>query len=326
VNNRRKLIIALGASAFAAPFGTFAQQQRKVWRIGLLSSESLDPLRLDTFRAGLSDLGDIGRENVVIESRWADGKYARLPDLAAELVRLNPDVLVTVGIKATVAARDSNATVPIVFLGVSDPVATGLVSNLSRPGGNVTGLSFMGPELMAKQLELLKEAVPHLTRVAVLQNPANLSSAESNRHAMEIAAKSLKLSLQPFEVRSRNEFDSAFAAMVKRRITAVIVQTDTLFISNSKVVADLATKQRLPSAGFREYAEAGGVIGYGANLIEMFRRAAELTNKILKGAKPGDIPVERAMKFDLVLNMKTAKALALTIPQTILARADSVIE
>ena len=328
MNNRRKLIVTLSMSAIAIPLSSFAQSQpAKVHRIGILSAETPSSLagRMDALRAGLRDLGYVEGKNIVIEFRGAEGNYDRLPDLAVELARFKPDVIVTLGQKAAVAAKHATTTIPIVFPNVSDAVATGLVASLARPGANMTGSTFFGPELMAKQLELLREAVPRMAQVAVLQNPAN-SSSGPNLRAMEIAAKSLKLGLQHFDVRGPNEFDSVFAAMAKRRIDAVVIQSDTMFFANAIAIADLPAKKRLPSAGNTEFAEAGGLIGYGVNILEMHRRAAVFVDKILKGAKPGDIPVERPTKFELVVNLKTAKALGLTIPNSILVRANRVIE
>ncbi len=315
---RRNLLMALGAGALAAPLASFAQQQpAKVARIGFLGSGSASGYAslVDALRAGLRD----------IEFRWAEGKYDRLPDLAAELVRLKVDVLVTQGTPAALAAKRATTTIPIVMAVSGDAVATGLVASLARPGGNITGSTLFNPELAAKRLELLKEAMPRITRVAVLVNPDNPARGPDFQ-LIKITARSLKVEIEPFEVRGPNEFESAFAAMAKRRVDAVTINQDGMLNANSRAIADLAAKQRLPSAGFKEFAEAGGLIGYGVNRPEMFRRAAYFVDRILKGAKPGDMPVERPTKFELVVNMKTAKALGIKIPQTILLRADKVIE
>ena len=329
MNNRRKLLVAFGASAFVAPVGVFAQQQpAKVYRIGLLGAETASSQvdRVDAVRAGMRDLGYVEGKNIVIEFRWAEGKYDRLPELATELVRLKVDVLVPFGGKAADAARRATATIPIVMPISGDAVGTGFVASLSRLGGNIPGSSQFGPELMAKRLELLRETVPRIVHVTVLLNPAN-SISRLVLQAMETGAKSLKLSLQPFEVRASNEFDSVFAMMVKRRVDAVVVYTDTLFAANHKAIANLTAKNHLASVGgYKEFAEAGGLISYGADVFGLYRHAAVYVDKIIKGAKPSDIPSEQATKFELVINMKTAKALGIKIPNSILLRADKVIE
>ena len=326
MNNRRKLVMALGASALAAPFGSLAQQQGKVWRIGFLGSESASGFRtrVDAMRAGLRDFGYEEGKNIVIEFRWAEGKNDRLPELAAELVRLNVDVLVThsVGVRA---AKQATTTIPIVIATVGDPVAAGLVASLARPGGNITGSTFFAPELAAKRIELLKDVFPRITQVAVLVDPGSPAS-KTFLQAMGTTARSVKVTLHEFPVRGPHEFDSAFAAMVKKRVGAVGVLDQPMFFTNAKAIADLAAKQRLPLIGSGEVADAGGVIGYGANLLELYRRVGFFVDKILKGAKPGVIPIERPTRFELVVNMKTAKALGIKIPNSILVRADKVIE
>ncbi len=326
--SRRELLIALGACALAAPLAPFAQQQGKVPRIGFLIAETLSgqASRIEALRAGLRDLGYVEGRNIAIELRPADGDYDRLPGLAAELVRLKVDVLVAFGIKALVAAKGATTTIPIVIPATSsDPVAMGLISSLARPGGNVTGSTSFGPEIMAKRLEVLKDVMPRITRVAVLVNPAN-SSFGPTFQQMDITAKSLKLLLQPFEVRTPGEFGSAFAAMAKGRVDAIVVQDDTMFGVNAKAIVGHVAKKRLLSVGSNGFAEAGGLIGYGGTDTEMYRRGAYFVDRILKGAKPGDLPIERATRFKLVLNLKTAKALGIRIPQSILVRADKVIE
>ena len=325
--NRRDSVVALLAFG-GAPILSFALQPPQVARIGILGAEtpSGQASRLEALLAGLRDLGYLEGRNIVIEFRWADGNYDRLTDLAGELVRLKVDVLVAFGIKALVAAKGATTTIPIVIPTTSsDPVALGLVSSLARPGGNITGSTTFGPEIMEKRLELLKDAMPRITRVAVLVNPANPSFGPTFQH-MDITAKALKLSLQLFEVQAPGEFDSVFAAMAKGRVDAIAVQDDTMFGVNAKAIADLAAKKRLPSVGSEGFAEAGGAIGYGRTEAEMYRRGAYFVDRILKGAKPGDLPIEQATKFELVINMKTAKALGITIPQSILMRADKVIE
>jgi putative ABC transport system substrate-binding protein len=323
---RRKLIIGLGAGALVAPFGSLAQQLGKVWRIGFLGSEFASGFRtrVDAVRAGLRDFGYEEGKNIVIEFRWAEGKNDRLPELAAELVRLNVDVLVThsVGVRA---AKQATTTIPIVIATVGDPVAAGLVASLARPGGNITGSTFFAPELAAKRIELLKDVFPRITQVAVLVDSGSPAS-KTWLQAMVTTARSVKVTLHEFPVRGPHEFDSAFAAMVKKRVGAVGVLDQPMFFTNAKAIADLAAKQRLPLIGSGEVAEAGGVIGYGVNLLELYRRVGFFVDKIVKGVKPGDLPIERPTRFDLVINMKTAKALGIKIPQTMLVRADRVIE
>lgn len=329
MNTRRRIILGLAAGALAVPLASFAQQpQGKVPRIGFLISETLSgqASRVEALRAGLRDLGYVEGKSIAIEVRSADGKYDRLPELAAELARLQVDVLVAFGIKAVVAAKHATATIPIVVPATtSDLVAMGLISGLARPGGNITGSAMFGPETAAKQVELFKEAVPRITRVAVLLNPANAARGLILQ-AMRATAKSLKLELQPFEVRTAKEFGRTFSAMAKGDVDAIAVTQDTLFGSNAKEIADLAARQRLPSAGNKEFAEAGGLIGYGANNAELYRRGAYFVDRILKGAKPADLPVEGPTRFELVINMKTAKGLGIKIPESILIRADKVIE
>ncbi len=328
MTSRRDLLIALGAGAFAAPLRSLAQQKpAKVSRIGFLgsASASVSAPRVEALREGLRELGDVEGKNLNIEFRWAEGNYDRLRELAAELVGLKVEVIVTHGVPGTLALKRATKTIPIVMAYVGDAVATGLVASLARPGGNVTGSTFFNPELSAKRLELLKEVVPRITRVGVLlnsDNPVNPTVLQ----AMELAAGSLNVELRQFGVRGPKDFDGAFAAMAKSRVDAVAILEDPMLSVNGRAAADFALKHRLPSAGFLELAEAGGLLAYGANAVEMFRHSARFVDKILKGATPADLPIERATKFELLINRKTAKALGLTIPQTILLRADRVIE
>jgi putative ABC transport system substrate-binding protein len=326
MNNRRKLLIALGAGALAAPLTLFAQQKGKVWRIGFLGTASASGFarRVDALRAGLRDLGYVEGKNLVIEFRWAEGNYERLPALAAELVRLKVDIIVTHATPGALAAKSATTTIPIVMATSSDPVATGLVASLARPGGNVTGMSGINPEVTAKRLELLKDAFPRTRQVAVLFNTDNPNKFTLS--AMEATAASLKLELQQFGVRRSGDLDSAFAAMAKRRVDAVVTTDDAVLIANFGAIAKLAAKMRLPSIGLPEFAEAGGLMAYGADRRHLFRRAAYFVDRIFKGAKPADLPVEQATRFEIVLNQKTAKALGLQFPQAVLARADRVIE
>ena len=311
-----------------APLVAFAQQQARVPLVGLLISETLSgqATRMEALRAGLREHGySAEARNIAFEVRAADGDYDRLPKLAAELVGVKVDVLVAFGSKAVVAAKSATATIPIVVPSSGDPVDLGVVSGLSRPGGNVTGIAIFGPEMAAKWLELLKEAVPSVTRVGLLRNsanPARMTTAE----AIRASAKSLKLEIHAYDVRSPKEFIGAFAAMAKARVDAVLISGDTLFQAHWSEISKLAASQRLPSVGRREFAEAGGLIGYGQDDAELYRRGASFVDRILKGAKPADLPVERPTRFDLVLNLRTAKALGLTFPQSVFVRADRVIE
>ena len=326
----RRQVLTLCSGALAAPLASLGQQpQGNVPRVGFLISETLSgqASRIEALRAGLRDRGYVEGENIAIEIRSAEGNYNRLPGLAAELARLKVDVLVAFGIKALAAASGATTTIPIVIPATSsDPVAMGLISSLARPGGNVTGSTAFGPEIMAKRLELLKEVMPGITRVAVLVNPANSSFGPTFKQ-MDIAAKSLKLSLQPFEVREPAEFDRVFAAMAKGRIDAMVIQDDTMLgEANANAIAELAARQRLLAVGTKAFAEAGGTIGYGRTDFELYRRGAYFVDRILKGAKPGDLPIEQATGFELVINMKIAKALGIKIPQSVILRANRLIE
>jgi putative tryptophan/tyrosine transport system substrate-binding protein len=328
MNNRRKLLVALGVGALATPLTAFAQQKGKVWRIGFLGTASASGYagRVDALRAGLRDLGYVEGKNIVIEFRWAEGKYERLPELAAELVRLKVEIIVAQGTPGILAAKNATTTIPIVMPASADPVAVGLVASLARPGGNVTGMTGFGPEGAAKRLELLKDALPRTRLVAVLLHPDNPVGMKVTFPAMEVTAKSLKLELQQFLVRGLGEFDSAFAAMAKRRVDAVVSTDDPVLVANAVAIAKLAVKMRLPLVGIPEFAEAGSLLAYGVNRLDLFRRAAYFVDKIIKGTKPGDIPVEQATRFETVVNLKTAKALGVTIPQSFLLRTDRVIE
>jgi len=327
VIDRRAFILTAAGGLLSPPFAAEAPAG-KVPRIGFLSptSSPADAGRLAAFREGLRELGYVEGQNIAIESRWAEGNYDRLPGLAAELVRLKMDLVVTYGTPASQAAKRATGTIPIVMAGVIDPVASGLVTIVARPGGNLTGLSLMAPELVGKQLEILKDVVPKISRVALLGNPANPGNAPQVRHAQD-AARALGLRLQPLEARGPTDIDSAFAVMTSEQAGAVIVLVDAMLLDRRTRIADLAARHRLPAVyGLSDHAEAGGLMAYGPNRLDMFRRAATYVDKILKGAKPGDLPVEQPTKFALVINLKTAKALCLTIPQSLLQRADQVIE
>jgi len=304
-----------------------AQQAKKVPRIGRLSPTTLSASSLidEAFRQGLRDLDWVEGQNIAIEYRYAEGKLDRLPELAGELVRLKVDVIVSGATSGTLAAKNATNKIPIVMVITGDPVTSGLIVSLARPGGNITGLTALGQELSGKQLELLKEAVPKITRVAVLSNPAGPDAGPSVK-GLEAAARVLGVKLRVLEVQEPNEFDNAFATMSKERAGALIVLADRMFNSQRPRIVGLAAKSRLPAMyALREYMDDGGLMFYGAALPDMYRRAAYYIDKILKGTKPADLPVEQPVKFELVINLKAAKQIGLTIPPNVLARADRVI-
>jgi putative ABC transport system substrate-binding protein len=331
----RRAFVAGTFALLAAPRAAGAQTPPNVPRVGYLSPGSAsDPRRaalFGAFQQGLRDLGYLEGKNIIIETRFegtrfAEGPYDRLSSLAVELVNLKVDVILAYSTPAAQAAQKATRAIPIVMTPIIDPVATGLVAHLGRPGGNVTGLSLMAPELLGKQMQLLKEMVPKVSRLAILWNPANPAN-EPQVRAAEVAAQVLGVRLQSVEARHSNDLDSAFVAMTREQAGAVIVAVDVVFIDNRSRIARLAEKTRLPAVhGLREGAEAGGLMSYGASPLELNRRAALFIDKVLKGAKPADLPVEQPTKFELVINLKTAKALGLTIPPSVLARADEVIE
>jgi putative ABC transport system substrate-binding protein len=324
--DRRAFLGTLAGGLLAAPLAAEAQQRSKVPRIGYMGlvSAASHASRVEAFRAGLRDLGHIEGKTILIEFRWAESVYDRLPALAAELVRLNVDVLVTHGSAGALAAKQATSTIPIV-IAVADILALGLVSSLSRPGANVTGLTFFNPDIAAKRLELLKEFAPSLSKAAIHLNPNNPSNVLIIQ-GLETTAKVLKVQLQRFEVKAPSELDRAFTAMAQQHIGAVMIHEDTMLIANAKAIADLAAKQRLPACGSPEFPAALGLMAYGVNFPDMDRRAATFVDKVLKGVKPSELPVERSTRFMLIINLKTAKALGLTIPQSLLQRADQVIE
>ncbi|MEO5699905.1 MAG: ABC transporter substrate-binding protein [Casimicrobiaceae bacterium] len=327
--DRRAFVAGIAVGLIAAPLAAHAQPAGKVYRVGNLSGAvptAAAPV-IEAFRQRLRELGWVEGQNIVIDYRFAEGRFDRLPDLAAELVRLEVDIIVAAPTPAAVVAKNATETIPIVMINVGDPVGLGLIESLARPGGNVTGLAFsVGLEIVGKQLELLKETVPKVRRVAILSNPANPSHAPAIREA-KVAARSLGVQLQLLEARGPNEFDGAFEAMAKERVGALVVVPDSVFSAHRAQLADLAAKNQLPSMhGLRADVQTGGLMSYGPNLPDDWRRAATFVDKILKGAKPGDLPVEQPTKFELVINMKTAKALGLTIPQSLLLRANEVIQ
>ena len=327
--NRRAFVRTFAGGLLAAPLAAEAQPAGKVYRIGILGNVPLtDPegARLwGAFIEGLRDLGYAEGQNITIEHRSSEGKNERLPDLAAELVRLQVDVIVAPASQNALAAKQATRTIPIVVTSLS-PVGSGLVASLARPGGNVTGLTMLGVDIVGKQLALLKEIVPIVSRVAVLGNPTTQLYLPWMGE-VKVAARSLGVQLQTLQAGGPDAFERAFAAMTRERAGALLVLTDGLFLLHRTRIAELAAKHRLPAMyGLRESVDAGGLMGYGPSLRDNFRRAATYVDKILKGAKPGDLPVEQPTKFELVINLKTAKALGLTIPQSLLQRADQVIE
>jgi ABC-type uncharacterized transport system substrate-binding protein len=324
------LVVVLALGLTLATIALEAQQAANLPRIGWLATASLSDPRIppviQAFRQGLRELGYVEGQNIVIEFRSAEGQYDRLPGLAAELIRLKVSIIVVGSSNAIQAAKQATDTIPIVMGSVSDPVAAGFVASLARPGGNITGISSMMPDLVGKQLELLKEVLPKVSRVALLGNPANPAHAAELRQAQD-AAGALGVRLQPLDARDLSEIDRAFAATSTERAGAVIVFSDTVLVDHRTRIADHALRRRLPTVfAVSQFAEAGGLLAYGPSLADGFRRAALYVDKILKGAKPADLPIAQPTKFELVVNLKTAKALGLTIPQSILVRADHVIK
>jgi len=322
-----KLVTAFALGLFTAPLAAESQQGGKVWRIGVVGAAPESPEQQhmwDAWRQGMRDLGYVEGQNIAIEWRSARGRPERIPDVAAEVVHLKVDVIVAGNSQAATAAKRLTGAIPIVIMS-ADPVGVGLVASLARPGGNVTGISTQSGDIVGKQLELLKEIAPRVSRVAILWNPDNPFHATHVREA-EAAARKLGLQLQGVEARGRNDFDGAFSAMGSARAEALLLLTDApVFLQHRAVIADLAAKMRLPGMyPRREHVEAGGLIAYGVDRRELFRRLAVYIDKILRGAKPADLPVEQPTKFELVINLKTAKALGLTIPQTVLAAGGSV--
>lgn len=326
MTTRRDVLIAAGACALA-PLGAYAQQTRPTpIRIGYLGASSANQYtrQVAALGEGLRELGYVEGKSYLIDFRWADNQYDRLPQLAADLVRLKVDVIVTSG-PATFAAKDATTTIPIVAAVMGDPLATGLVASLARPGANVTGLSFFAPELLAKRIEIVRDTLPGVRRVGVLLNSL-LPVSKSMRMAVEATAAALKIEAQVFGVGGPAEFEQAFADMRKRRVEALATADDSMLVANASAVASHILNQRVPTIGFIEIAEQGGLMAYAVDFPPMYRRAAVMVDKIAKGAKPGDIPIERATRFNFVINQKAASALGIKIPNTVLVRADKVIE
>ena len=326
------IIAALILSMLLPCLGIAAQQPAKVARVGYLVIGALESpatrLRIDSFRQGLRELGYIEGQNIVIDYRAADGRIERLPGLASELVRAKPDIIVAVATAAARAAKQATSTIPIVATAMGEPVNDGLVASLARPGGNMTGTAFLGPELVPKRLELIKESVPNASRVAGLWHSGAFSERTTNDmlDQAKAAARSLGLQLHLTRVQGPDELTSAFAAIAKERVDALVVFPSPMLYSERDRIVELSAKNRLPAIfNARESVEIGGLMAYGASLDELNRRAATYVDKILKGAKPADLPVEQPTTFELAINLRTAKSLGLTIPQTVLFRADHVI-
>lgn len=326
--NEKIFAFALGAMLSALSLPAEAQQAKKIPRIGYLGSNTpaATSAFVDAFRQGLREFGYVEGQTIAIEYRWAEGNFDRLPDLAAELVRLRVDVIFAAAAPSIKAARQATNAIPIVFEMLADPVSAGFVSSLAKPGGNLTGVAGLAPELSGKRLELLKEIVPRLNRVAILGNPGNPNFRPVLTET-ETAASALGLQLHVLEVKEPVKLQSAFSAMTKGRAEALSIVPDPMLLAEQKRIVDLAAKNRLPTIyGTSGVVEAGGLIAYAPSQREMFRRAAYYVDKILKGTRPADLPVEQPTKFEFVINLKTAKQIGLTIPPNVLARADKVIK
>jgi putative ABC transport system substrate-binding protein len=330
VINRRALLRIIAVGLLAVRRSAAAQQPKKVWRIGFLAAASrqffLESGRFDAFQMGLRELGYVEGKNLVIEVRYADGKYDQLPGFASELVALKVDVIVAASSPAIRAAKQATTTIPIVFPSTGDPVGSGFVASLARPGGNLTGMSNSNLDVSAKTLELLRAVLPSMSRVAVLSNPGS-STESAMLKSIGAAARMVGVQVVPIEARNPEEVETAFAAMTRERLDAVLIAADALMGMQQRQIAELALKHRLPSisqgAG---YARSGGLMGYGLNGSDAYRSAAVYVDKVLKGAKPADLPVQQASRLELVINMRTAQALGLTVPQALLLRADELIQ
>jgi putative ABC transport system substrate-binding protein len=326
---RREFITALGVTLGATAIGPVAARaQAKIPRVGFMGNSTavLEANLVGAFREGLHDLGYEEGRNIVIEYRWADGKYELFPTLVRELIAAKVDVIVTAGTPAALAVKKATATVPLVMVAVGDPVGTGLVSSLARPGGNLTGLSSIAPDLEGKRLELLREVVPRISHVALFYNSLNAFHAVSMRQA-RVAGQALGIKLQPLDIRKSEDLDGAFAAIRKERPEALIILADRVFLHNRQRMMDFTAEMRLPNVNaYPELVEAGGLMSYGPSYEDMHKRAAIYVKKILKGAKPADLPIEQPTKFTLVVNLKVSKVLGISMPPTVLSRADQVIE
>jgi ABC-type uncharacterized transport system substrate-binding protein len=322
-------LIVLAGSLALAPLTARAQVASKVHRVAYLgnSSAALESDLVGAFRQGLRELNYVEGQNLIVDFRWAEGRYERFPALLADAIRLNPDVIVTAGTPGALAAKNATSTIPIVMAAIGDPIAAGLVPSLARPAGNITESASMSPETDGKRLELLKELVPRVSRIAVLWSSTNPNNAARIKD-MQAAAQTLRLTLDPLvDVGDSQQFEKAFGAIVAARAEALIMVSDRALLTHRARIVEFAVKRRLPALyPYREFVEAGGLVSYAPSYLAMFRRTAAYVDKILKGAKPADLPVEQPTKFELVINLKTAKALGLTIPQTLLQRADQVIQ
>lgn len=330
MNRRNSVLALLALAATSRPLASFAQRQGKVWRVGFLSSDSrqsqLSSGRYDALVRALSDLGYVEGRNLAMEARFAEGQAESLSRPAMDLVQSKVDIIVTAGSYAARAAKQATTSIPIVMAAASDPVSSGLVASLARPGGNVTGLSLNAVDVSPKHIELVKSMVPKIVRVAVLNNPGVPAHFAIVKN-LQAAAQQAGIGILVLDVSTANEIERGFATMKSAGAEAVIVVIDALFISQRHQIAELAARNRLPSIfAFRQAIEAGGLLSYGQSLEESYRRAATYVDRILKGAKPGDLPVEQPTKFELVINLKTAKALGVTIPQSVLLRADEIIQ
>jgi putative tryptophan/tyrosine transport system substrate-binding protein len=327
VLERRRFLAGLGLALAAAPLGAGAQSTGDMRRIGLLYYGSPGPSpELAAFRQGLRDHGYIEGQNVTVEYRFASGQVGHLPRLAAELVRVKPEVIVTPGTPASLAAKQATSAIPIVFAGVADAVGAGLVANLARPGANVTGLTSINAELGGKRLEILKQVAPRASRVAVLYNPADRANVLVLQ-GLQASAPALGLTLEPLEVRQRADFEGAFAAMTRKGVQALFGATGVLTTEHRHSIVALASKSRIPAMwGDREFVDVGGLMSYAGNFYGQIRDAAAYVDRILKGAKPGDLPVQQPTTFDLVINLKAARALGITIPPALISRATEIIQ
>ena len=326
--DRRTFLASTGAVLLTAPLAVEAQRAGKVYRIGFLSGSSAvaGKAGVEQFRQGLRELGYVEGQNIMIEFRWAESQQDRLPQLATDLIRIAPDLIVVVAAQSAVAAHNATTTIPIVMVHVGDPVYLGLATSLGRPGKNLTGLSSFGPELAGKTLSLLKELLPEVKRIAFLINPGNPLASHTGKE-MEAAARTLGLQLQPLSITGPDDVPTAFRDAVKGRAGAVLVASDVVVNEQAAQISALALSNRLPTMfRNRRLMDAGGLMSYSIEILAPYRRAATYVDKILKGAKPGDIPIEEPTRFELVINLKTAKALGLTIPQSVLGRADEVIQ
>jgi putative ABC transport system substrate-binding protein len=326
---RRQFITLLGGAAVAWPLAARAQQPAMPV-VGFLDSRSQDTAvdRLNALRRALKETGYVEGENVTIVYRWAEGRYDRLPELAADLVRRRVAVIAALGgVPSAMAAKAATTTIPVVFLVSEDPVSLGLVASLARPGGNLTGVNFFNAELAAKRLELLRELVPRATRIAVLVNPANAETTESALRDAAAAARTMGLQIKAFNASTSREIEAAFATLVRERLDALFVAGDGFFLSRRVQLANLTVRHAIPAAfSVRQYVEAGGLMSYGSDPLDMYRQIGVYTGRILKGAKPADLPVVQSIKFELVINAQTARMLGLTVPPSLLSVADEVIE